>query len=54
MYLSSPIHWDLTNTAGSRVGRGIYVYRATVMTDATGDTPAASSSVAKRIAVAPF
>lgn len=54
MYLSSPVNWNLTNSAGSRVGRGIYVYRATVTTEATSDAPATSSSVAKRIAVAPL
>ena len=54
MYLTAPVRWDLTNSAGARVGRGIYVYRATVTTDAVGNTPAVSSSVAKRIAVAPF
>ena len=54
MYLSSPVNWNLTNSAGARVGRGIYVYRATVTTEATSDAPATSSSIAKRIAVAPF
>lgn len=54
MYTSAPVHWNLTNSAGSRVGRGIYVYRATVMTDAVGDYPATAASVSKRIAVAPF
>lgn len=54
MYLSSPVNWNLTNSAGARVGRGIYIYRATVMTEATDNAPATSSSVAKRIAVAPF
>lgn len=54
MFLTSPVNWNLTNSAGARVGRGIYVYRATVITDATNDAPATSSSVAKRIAVAPF
>lgn len=54
MFLSSPVNWPLTNSAGARVGRGIYVYRATVTTEATSDAPATSSSVAKRIAVAPY
>lgn len=54
MFLSSPVNWNLTNSAGARVGRDIYVYRATVTTEATSDAPATSSSVAKRIAVAPF
>ena len=51
MYLSAPVKWDLTNSAGQRVPRGIYIYRATVMTEATATSPAASSAVAKRIAV---
>ena len=51
MYLSAPVKWDLTNSAGQRVPRGIYVYRATVMTEATSSAPASSSTVAKRIAV---
>ncbi|MDE6377116.1 MAG: hypothetical protein K2K72_00050, partial [Duncaniella sp.] len=51
MYLSSPVKWNLTNRAGQRVPSGIYVYRATVMTEASGDTPATSSTMAKRIAV---
>lgn len=51
MYLTSPVKWDLTNHAGQRVPCGIYVYRATVMTEASGDTPATSSTMAKRIAV---
>lgn len=54
MYLTSPVNWDLTNSTGARIGRGIYVYRVTVTTEATTDAPATSSSVAKRIAVAPF
>ncbi len=54
MFLTSPVNWPLTNSAGARVGRGIYVYRATVTTEATSDAPATSSSVAKRIAVAPY
>lgn len=47
MFLSAPIHWDLTDLAGRRVPRGIYIYRATVTTpDHT------VYSKAKRIAVA--
>ncbi|MDE6099406.1 MAG: type IX secretion system sortase PorU, partial [Paramuribaculum sp.] len=29
MFLSAPIHWDLNDMGGRRVGRGIYIYRAT-------------------------
>lgn len=51
MYLTAPVKWNLTNRAGQRVPRGIYVYRATVLTEATDTAPATSSAVAKRIAV---
>lgn len=33
MYTSFPIYWDLCDTAGRRVGRGIYIYRATITAD---------------------
>lgn len=33
MYLSSPVTWDLTDGAGRRVPRGIYLYRASISTD---------------------
>lgn len=33
MFLSVPVTWNLTDRAGRRVNRGIYVYRATVTTD---------------------
>jgi len=33
MFTSSPVKWDLTDTAGRKVTRGIYIYRATVTTD---------------------
>ena len=33
MGLSEPLAWDLTDPAGRRVNRGIYLYRATVTTD---------------------
>lgn len=35
MFLSVPVTWDLTDTAGRRVGRGIYLYRATITDDGT-------------------
>jgi hypothetical protein len=33
MYTSTPITWDLTDLAGRRVSRGIYIYRAIITTD---------------------
>lgn len=48
MYASAPVRWDLTGRTGTRVGRGIYLYRATVTSGG------ASSSLTKRIAVAPL
>lgn len=46
MFLSAPIHWDLTDMGGHRVPRGIYIYRATVSADGHDVTTAA-----RRIAV---
>ncbi|MDE6488581.1 MAG: hypothetical protein K2L46_04810, partial [Paramuribaculum sp.] len=46
MFLSAPIHWDLNDMGGRRVGRGIYIYRATVTTDS-----GIIQSAARRIAV---
>ncbi|MCM1076084.1 MAG: type IX secretion system sortase PorU [Bacteroides sp.] len=48
MYASAPVKWNLTSKSGSRVGRGIYLYRATISSG--GKT----SSQTKRIAVAPM
>jgi len=45
---SFPVRWDLTDNAGRRVQRGIYLYRASVTT-ADGQT---SSTETRRIAVA--
>lgn len=33
MFLSVPVSWDLSDNAGRRVGRGIYLYRATITAD---------------------
>lgn len=33
MFLTVPVTWDLTDSAGRRVGRGIYLYRASVTSD---------------------
>lgn len=46
MFTTVPISWDLADAAGRRVGRGIYLYRATITTD--GNTYETAS---KRIAV---
>lgn len=48
MYSSAPITWDLSNYSGTRVTRGIYIYKATV----TSGGEAANQT--KRIAVAPL
>jgi hypothetical protein len=46
MFTSFPITWDLTNYSGSRVQRGIYIYRATISTDGVQE-----STKSKKIAV---
>lgn len=46
MYLSFPVTWNLTDEAGRRVNRGIYLYRASVKADGIE-----SSTKTKRIAV---
>lgn len=46
MFLSAPIQWNLCSQGGSRVTRGIYIYRAIVRTD-DGEV----TSKAKRVAV---
>ncbi|WP_302984503.1 hypothetical protein, partial [uncultured Muribaculum sp.] len=48
LFESAPIQWDLSDRAGRRVGRGIYVYRATV-TPADGSP---SATATRKIAVA--
>ncbi len=48
LFQASPIQWDLSDMAGRRVGRGIYVYRATVRT--TDGSPSATAT--NKIAVA--
>ena len=47
MYTSTPVTWDLTDTGGRRVPRGIYVYRATISTDGIKQ-----ATKAKKLAVA--
>ncbi len=46
MFTSFPINWDLTDLSGSRVPRGIYIYRAAISTDGIQE-----STKAKKIAV---
>lgn len=46
MYTSTPVTWDLTDTSGRRVPRGIYVYRATISTDGIKE-----ATKAKKLAV---
>lgn len=48
LFTSFPITWDLRDMAGRRVHRGIYIYRATMLSD----NGTQSNSVAKKIAVA--
>jgi hypothetical protein len=33
MFTSVPVTWNLTDNAGRRVNRGIYIYRASITTD---------------------
>ena len=47
MFLSVPVSWDLSDNAGRRVGRGIYLYRATITTDGQS-----YQTASRRIAVA--
>lgn len=49
MFQSAPVAWDLRNTAGHRVPRGLYLYRAIVTDDSSGDKTATAS---RRLAVA--
>ncbi len=46
MYTSTPVTWDLHDTGGRRVPRGIYVYRATISTDGVVE-----ATKAKKLAV---
>lgn len=46
MYLSYPVKWNLTDNAGRRVPRGIYLYRASINADGQQ-----SETVTHRIAV---
>ncbi len=48
MFTSLPITWDLTDYGGHRVSRGIYLYRATVSDESSGNKTA---TAARRLAV---
>ena len=50
MFQSAPVAWDLRNTAGHRIPRGLYIYRAVVTDDNSGEQTATAS---RRLAVAP-
>lgn len=47
MHTSAPLRWDLTDNAGRRVNRGIYLYRATV----TGAEGSRHATASRKIAV---
>lgn len=47
MYTSTPVTWDLHDSGGRRVPRGIYIYRATITTDGIKE-----ATKAKKLAVA--
>lgn len=48
MFESLPITWDLTDYGGHRVPRGIYLYRATISDDYSGEK---TSTASRRLAV---
>lgn len=46
MFLSTPVNWDLCDSGGRRVPRGIYVYTATITTDGGLSHKSASRKIA--------
>lgn len=48
MFSSAPVTWDLTDYGGHRVGRGIYLYRATISDEHSGEK---TSTASRRLAV---
>jgi len=49
MFTSTPVVWDLTDSAGRRVPRGIYLYRATI-----SDNGVSYDTAAQRVAVTAY
>lgn len=43
MFTTMPLTWDLTDSGGRRVNRGIYLYRATIKDESSGDETATAS-----------
>lgn len=50
-FKSYPITWNLTDTSGRRVGKGIYIYRAAVSDLGSSDNGGTAVTPAKKIAV---
>lgn len=49
MFLTQPLTWNLTDNAGRRVNRGIYVYRATISNGSSSE-----STASRKLAVAAY
>lgn len=45
-FTSFPIYWDLTDNAGRRVSRGIYIYRASISAQEGGEATTKSKKIA--------
>lgn len=50
MFVTSPVTWDLTDSAGRRLPRGIYLYRAVI----TSDNGESYDSATRRLAVTAY
>lgn len=53
MFTATPVTWNLTTSTGAPVTQGIYIYRATVETEATPSTPSTIATASRRLAVIP-